>query len=64
MKSTLRLGGEVTQVMGSQFMQKLENHCCAFTSYEFFTILLAQLVDKWSAWSVKAAICYNSRSSV
>ena len=45
-------------------MQGLEDHCFRFTSYEFFSGLPAQLVDEWSAWGVKAAVGYNSCSSV
>ena len=45
-------------------MQALEDHCFRFTSDEFFNGLPAQLVNKWSAWSVKAAVSYNSSSSV
>ena len=55
---------EVTQVLGCQFMQGLEDHCFRFNSDELLNGLPAQLVDKWSAWGVKAAAGYNSGSSV
>ena len=45
-------------------MQGLEDHCFRFTSYELFNGLPAQLVHEWSAWGVKAAVGYNSSSSV
>ena len=45
-------------------MQGLEDHCFRFTSDELFNGLPAQLVDEWSAWGIKAAVCYNSSSSV
>ena len=37
-------------------MQGLEGHCFRFTSDELFNGLPAQLVDKWSAWGVHAAV--------
>ena len=37
-------------------MQGLEDHCFRFTSDELFNGLPAQLVDKWSARGVKAAV--------
>ena len=45
-------------------MQGLEDHCFRFTSDELFNGLPAQLVDEWSTWGVKAAVGYNSSSSV
>ena len=45
-------------------MQGLEDHCFRFISDELSSCLPAQLVDKWSAWGVKAAVGYNSSSSV
>ena len=45
-------------------MQGLEDHCFRFAGDEFFNGLPAQLVDKWSAWGVKAAVGYNSSSSI
>ena len=45
-------------------MQGLEDHYFRFTSDELFNGLPAQLVDKWSAWGIKAAVGYNSCSSV
>ena len=45
-------------------MQGLEDHCFRFAGDEFFNGLPAQLVDKWSAWGVKAAFGYNSSSSI
>ena len=45
-------------------MHGLEDHCFRFTSDELFNGLPAQLVDEWSAWGVKAAVGYNSSSSV
>ena len=40
-------------------MPGLEDHRFRFTSDELFNGLPAQLVDKWSAWGVKAAVGYN-----
>ena len=40
-------------------MQGLEEHYFRFTSDELFNGLPAQLVDKWSAWGIKAAVGYN-----
>ena len=45
-------------------MQGLEDHYFRFTSDELFNGLPAQLVDKWSAWGIKAAVGYNSCSPV
>ena len=45
-------------------MHGLEDHRFRFTSDELFNGLPAQLVDKWSAWGIKAAVGYNSRRSV
>ena len=45
-------------------MQGLEDHYFRFTSDELFNGLPAQLVDKWSAWGIKAAVGYNSCSSI
>ena len=45
-------------------MQGLEDHYFRFTSDELFNGLPAQLVDKWSAWGIKAAVGYKSSSSV
>ena len=45
-------------------MQGLEDHCFRFAGDEFLNGLPAQLVDKWSAWGVKAAVGYNSSSSI
>ena len=45
-------------------MQGLEDHYLRFTSDELFNGLPAQLVDKWSAWGIKAAVGYNSCSSI
>ena len=58
------MGEKVTQVLGSKFMQGLEDHCFRLTSEELFNGLPAQLVDKWSAWGIKAAVGYNSSSSI
>ena len=41
-------------------MQGLEDHRFRFTSDELFNGLPAQLVDKWSALGIKAAVGYNS----
>ena len=40
-------------------MQGLEDHCFRFTSDELFNGLPAQLVDKWSAWGIKAAVGHS-----
>ena len=45
-------------------MQGLEDHCFRFTSDESFNGCQAQMADKWSAWGIKAAVGYNSSSSV
>ena len=45
-------------------MQGLEDHCFRFTSDELLNGLPAQLVGEWSARGVKAAVGYNSSSSV
>ena len=45
-------------------MQGLEDHCFRFASDELFNGLPAKLVDEWSASGVKAAVGYNSSSSV
>ena len=45
-------------------MQGLEDHCFRFAGDEFFNGLPAQLVDKRSAWGVKAAFGHNSSSSI
>ena len=45
-------------------MQGLEDHCFRFAGDEFFNGLPAQLFDKGSAWGVKAAVGYNSSSSI
>ena len=45
-------------------MQGPGDHCFRFTSDELFNGLPAQLVDEWSAWGVKAAVGYDSSSSV
>ena len=45
-------------------MQGPENHYFRFTTDELFNGLPAQLVDKWSAWGIKAAVGYDSCSSV
>ena len=45
-------------------MQGLEDHCFRFTSDLLFKGLPGQLVDKWSARGVKAAVDYNCSSSV
>ena len=45
-------------------MQGLEDHYFRFASDELFNGLPAKLVDKWSAWGIKAAVGYNSCSSV
>ena len=46
-------------------MQGLEDHCFRLTSDSTaFNGLPTQLADKWSAWGVKAAVGYNSSSSV
>ena len=41
-------------------MQGLEDHCFRFTSDKLFNGLPAQLIDKWSARGVKAAVGYTS----
>ena len=64
-RKALKVSGEkVTQVLGSQFKQGLEDHCFRFTSDKLFNGLLSQLVDKWSAWGSKAAVGYNSSCSI
>ena len=40
--------------------------CCVFgvEVTQFFNGLLAQLHNKWSAWGIKAAICYDSSCNI
>ena len=45
-------------------MRGLEDHCFRFTSNELLNGLPAQLIDKWSAWGIKAAVGYYSSNSV
>ena len=43
-RSTVSSREEVAQVLRSQFMQGLEDHCFRFTSYKFFNVLPSQSV--------------------
>ena len=59
----LSFAQEVTQVLRSQIIERLEDHCFRLIANEFFNGLPAQLCNKWSAWGIKAAICYDPSST-
>ena len=55
---------EVTQILWSQIIERLEDHRFRLTANEFFNGLPAQLCNEWSAWGIKAAICNDSSSTI
>ena len=55
---------EITQVLWSQIVERLEDHYFRLIINEFFNGLPAQLCNKWSAWGIKAAICDDSSSTI
>ena len=58
------VGKEITQVLRSQIIELLEDHCFGLFANEFFNGLPAQLCNKWSAWVIKVAICYDPSSTI
>ena len=55
---------KVTEVLWSQLIQGLEDHCLRFTSNQFANGLPSQPFNKRSAWGVKVAICNDPSSTV
>ena len=57
-------GEKVTQVSRSQLIKRLEDHNLRLITNEFFDGLPAQPFDKRSARGIKAAIGYDSGSTI
>ena len=45
-------------------IERLEGHRFKLIANEFFSGLPAQLLDKYSAWGIEAAICNDSSSMI
>ena len=61
----MRIFGEkITQVLRSQLIKRLEDHNLRLITNEFFNGLPTQPFDKRSARGIKAAVGYDSGSTI